>query len=408
MKKWDLVLWGVTGFTGRLCAEYLAEKYGEPQSLRWAVGARNPDKARRILADIGRPDIAVIQADSADLDSLRAMAAQTRAICSVVGPYARYGTPLVEACIAEKTHYCDLTGEVGWMRNTIDRFDDAARQAGVKIVHTCGFDSIPSDLGVHFFQKKALETTGSYAAAISLKVSGAKGGFSGGTWASMSAQIERAQSDRNFARLLANPYALNPDPAFRGPDGPDLRTVRYDPLVGQWIAPFIMAGINTRVVRRSAALLQFAYGPDFRYDEAMCAGSGLGGRLRAWMILLMLGAVASARPGSIAKSVLDRLAPKPGEGPSRKLIESGYFNMRLIGSTPAGQKLEARVSGKRDPGYGATSRMLAECGVCLARDTASLPERCGVLTPATAMGDVLIARLETNADICFDWLGSVS
>lgn len=174
MKKWDLVLWGVTGFTGRLCAEYLAEKYGKPESLRWAVGARNPDKARLTLAKIGRPDIAVIQADSADLDSLRAMAAQTRAVCSVVGPYARYGTPLVEACIAEKTHYCDLTGEVGWMRETIDRFDDAARQAGVKIVHTCGFDSIPSDLGVYFFQKKALETTGSYASAVSLRVSGAR------------------------------------------------------------------------------------------------------------------------------------------------------------------------------------------------------------------------------------------
>lgn len=224
----------------------------------------------------------------------------------------------------------------------------------------------------------------------------------------MSAQLERAQKDRDFARLLANPYSLNPDPAFRGPDGPDLRTVRYDPLVRQWIAPFIMAGINTRVVRRSAALQGFAYGSDFRYDEAMCAGDGLGGRLRAWTILLMLGVVASARPGSLAKRLLDRLAPKPGEGPSRKLIESGYFSMRLIGSTPAGQKLEARVSGKRDPGYGATSRMLAESGVSLALDAAGLPERYGVLTPATAMGDALINRLETNADIRFDWLGPVS
>lgn len=405
MKKWDLVLLGVTGFTGRLCAEYLAEKYGASETLKWAVAARNPDKARQILAAIGRPDIHVITADSMDMASLRAMAAQCRVICTTVGPYSRYGTPLVEACIAEKTHYCDLTGEVGWMRETIDRFNEPATQAGVKIVHTCGFDSIPSDLGVYFFQKNALEKTGSYATTISLRVAGAKGGFSGGTWASMSAQIARAQHDRDFARLLSNPYALNPDPTYRGPDGPDLRAARYDPLIGQWITPFIMAGINTRVVRRSVALQQFPYGEGFTYDEAMSAGRGLRGRLAAWTILLMLGAVASARPGTLAKRLLDRLAPKPGEGPSRKTIESGYFRMRLIGQMSSGQRLEARVSGVRDPGYGATSRMLVESGACLALDAARLPDQYGVLTPAAAMGAALINRLEANAGIKFEWIG---
>lgn len=401
-RPYDLVVWGATGFTGRLVVEYLYQQYGLGGELSWAAAGRDEARLRAILAEVGCPTLPVMVADSFDLDSLMALAAQTRVVCTTVGPYTRYGSLLVQASVAAGAHYCDLSGEVGWMRRMIDEHHAAAQAAGVKIVHSCGFDSIPSDLGVYFLQREALARFGQYAQRVSGRVKAAKGGFSGGTYASMTAQLAIAATDRSFARLLANPYALNPDPAHQGSDPRDLRSVVLDPASGAWIAPFVMAGINTRVVRRSHALAGFPYGPQFTYDEALITGRGWRGKLVGNLMTLGLGLAMTAKPGSFMRRIVDWLMPKPGEGPSRQAIENGFFTLVFYGFTADGRRIETAVKGRRDPGYGATARMLAECAVCLAKDQAGLPPVFGVLTPSIALGDALLQRLPERAQVRFE------
>lgn len=406
-REFDVLVWGATGFTGQLVVEYLCRQYPPSGDLKWAVAGRNEEKLKSTIARIAgdkAAEIPVVIADSGDAQSIAAMVQRTRVVCTTVGPYARYGTPLVEACVAHGTHCCDLTGEVQWMRKTIDQFQTAAEESGAKIVHTCGFDSIPSDMGVWFMQEEMQRQHGVYANRVKFRVGKTRGGASGGTVESMFNMMEEAKEDPSLRELLADPYALNPLNMPRGMDEPDALGAVYDPDLRQWTAPFVMAAINTRVVRRSNALLGYRYGKDFRYDETMLMGDGPGGYMRATAVAGGSLMVMMAAAFSPTRGVLRRLAPSPGEGPDRDTIENGFFEIDLYACHPDDRKknLRGRVTGDQDPGYGATSKMLAESAVCLARD--DLEVGGGVWTPATAMGDKLFSRLTENAGMTFSIL----
>ena len=400
-KKYDVIIWGATGFTGRLVAEYINEQYGVGQSLRWAMAGRNMDKMATVASELGISGVDFIRADSHDRASLDAMCAQTEVICTTVGPYAKYGTELVESCIANGADYCDLTGEVQWMRKMIDDHQEDAKANGVRIVHTCGFDSIPSDMGVYFLQREAMERLGQYCDQVKLRVKAFKGGLSGGTYASLSYVMEQAQEDRSVYKTLTNPYGLNPVGEQTGPDKQDLRSVVKDKDLNVHIGPFIMAGINTKVVRRSNALSAYPYGKDFLYDEAVITGKGLGGKLKGYGMLAGLGVLMAGKPGSMMKKLVDKTQPKPGEGPNKEQRENGFYNIILLGKIDDQVVIKAKVTGDRDPGYGSTSKMLAESAICLALDKDKTPKTSGMLTPSVAMGDILLERLEADAGLTF-------
>jgi len=402
-RDFDLILWGASGFTGRLVAEHLA-RVGAERKLRWAVGGRNPEKLAAMLREIGMPDIPVVLGDSQDPHSMADLARRTRAVCSTVGPYAFYGSELVAACADIGTHYCDLSGEVHWMRRMIDLHEARAVETGARIVHSCGFDSIPSDLGCLFLQRHAIERYGRPCGSVKLFVRKMKGTFSGGTVASMLNALEVAKHSPEDRRIMGNPYALNPAGECKGPDGRDQARPHLDPDADSWTAPFVMAAINTRIVRRSHALLGWPWGHRFRYSESVTTGQGLAGLARATAITAALGgflAVASIGP---ARALMNRMfLPQPGEGPDEAAREAGGFEMLLIGRHPAASQrhLSARVTGRRDPGYGATARMLGEAAVCLALDGDKLPVAGGSWTPASAFGELLIERLAEGADVRF-------
>ena len=402
-REFDVVVYGATGFTGTLVAEYLLRQYGLDGNLKWSIAGRSANKLEAIKASLGETatDLEVIVADSRDPSALAALAARTRVVLTTVGPYALYGSDLVAACVEAGTDYCDLAGEVQWIRRMVDTYHERALQTGARIVHCCGFDSIPMDMGVYFLQQVAKEQFGGYCQSISLFVKATKGTASGGTIASMMNIIEEAKKDRSIARMMANPYALNPEGEREGPDERDQQKVIHDKDTGCWTAPFVMAGVNTRVVRRSHALAGYPYGRDFRYREAVLTGKGVGGWLKGTMMTLALGAlVVGISFGGTRKLLQKFVLPKPGEGPSPELQRSGFFNLMQIGKLEDGRILRTRITGDQDPGYGSTSKMLAEAAICLAKD--DLDARGGVLTPAFAMGDKLLARLRDNAGLTFD------
>lgn len=404
-RDFDVVVWGATGFTGALVAEYLLAQYGTGGSLRWAIAGRNEAKLDELRRELGptAAELPVIVADSFDTDKLAAMAASTRVVITTVGPYAKYGSPLVDACVAAGTHYCDLAGEVQWIRKMIDEHHDAAVESGARIVNCCGFDSVPMDIGAWFLQQEAGRRHDSRCESITMLLKASRGGPSGGTIASMLNIIEEARADRAVARILVDPYGLNPPGEREGPDERDQQGVRFDEVANTWTAPFVMAGINTRVVRRSNALLDYPYGRDFRYREAVMMGKGASGWLKAGSMTAMLGGFVAAAGIGFTRGLLQKFVlPEPGEGPDREQRENGFFDLRQFGELPDGTVIRSRITGDRDPGYGSTSKMLAECGVCLAKD--ELGSGGGVLTPAAAMGDALLARLQTNAGLAFEIL----
>jgi short subunit dehydrogenase-like uncharacterized protein len=401
-REFDVVVWGASGFTGRLVAAHLLAAYGVGGALRWALAGRSEMRLAEVRRGLGTEAAALplILANADDAAGLEALARRTRVVCTTVGPYALYGSTLVAACAAQGTHYCDLTGEVPWMRRMIDAHHDHARQTGARIVHTCGFDSIPSDLGVWFLQREMGRRFGSAADRVKFRLRDARGGFSGGTIASLLNMQDEAERDAEVRAVLADPYGLNPDGERRGLDGPDRALPEFDADFDAWAAPFVMGTINTRVVRRSNALLGHAYGRDFRYDEALLVPFGVWGFPLAATVsagTAVAGVAASIGP---LRRTLSRLLPQPGQGPSRHVRESGYFRIELLGRNAAGEVLRVAVRGDRDPGYGATSRMLGEAAVCLARDPLASPG--GVLTPAVAMGDALLERLPVHAGVTFD------
>jgi short subunit dehydrogenase-like uncharacterized protein len=402
-REFDLVLWGATGFTGRLVAEYLLARHGAGQELRWAISGRSELKLEALRKELGAGAAALplVVGDSDDEGFLSLLAQRTAVVCTTVGPYARYGSKLVAACVAHGTDACDLTGEVQWMRRMIDAHAKEAEATGARIVHTCGFDSIPSDLGVAFVQREMQARHGVTCKRVHGRVAGFSGGMSGGTAASMLEMLEEGARDPSLRRLLADPYALNPEGQRQGPDTADATAPRWDEAFGQWTGPFVMAGINTRVVRRTNALLGNRWGADFRYDEAMLTGAGPTGWLKAAGVSAStVGMMAAGAIGPL-RGLLGRMVPAPGEGPSAAQREAGYWDLRFLGEHPTepDQNLRARVTGDRDPGYGSTAKMLGESAVCLAKDPGSVGG--GFWTPAAALGEPLQRRLETHAGITF-------
>ena len=390
----DIIVFGATGFVGRLLAEYLARR---PEGVRVALAGRSLERLETVRDEIGGAAASwpLIVADSADPASLAAMTARGKVVATTVGPYRAYGSGLVEACVVTGTDYCDLTGEVLFMRDTIDRFHDAAQRAGVRIVHACGFDSIPSDLGVLLLHEAVTSESAGTLERTQLVVVSLKGGLSGGTIGSMKGLVDEVKRTPSLRRIVGDPYALSPD-RKREPslgDEYDLRGVERDRELGMWLGPFVMATANTRVVRRSNALLNWAYGRHFRYREVMSFGSSPTAPLRAGAMSAGLTAFVAGLAFDPSRRVLDRVLPKPGEGPSERTRTTGHFRVDIHTRTSNGAHYVARVAAKGDPGYGATSVMLGESALALAQDRDRLPDRAGVLTPATALGDVLIDRL---------------
>ena len=400
-REFDVIVWGASGFTGKLVAEYLFNKYGSNNDLKWAIAGRDYSKLELVRDEVANRLIPIVIANSDDIQSLNLMIKRTRVICTTVGPYAKYGSKLVSSCVNNQTHYCDLAGEVQWIRKMIDEHHEIAKANGTKIVNSCGFDSIPSDLGVYFIQKQSLEKYNQKAKHIKMRVAGAKGGISGGTYESLSNVSKEAYSDKDIFKVVIDPYGLNPLGELNGLDKYDLRKIIYDKASDSWIGPFVMAAINTKIVRRSNALSGYAYGKDFMYDEATLSGKGLKGKFRAYVSALPLALLMSAKPGSFLKKIIDIILPKPGEGPNKDKRESGFYNLRFYITLEDQSNAFAKVVGDMDPGYGSTSKMLGESAVCLAKDI--LPDSSGVLTPSIAMGDAILDRLQKNAGLSFSF-----
>ena len=395
-KQLDLIIWGATGFTGQLVSEYINKKYSNT-ALKWGIAGRNKEKASVIAERLNIAKDRIFIADCNDLESLIKLTSKTKVICTTVGPYAKLGTNLIEACIKTNTNYCDITGETQWIRKMIDKYHSKAKENKIKIINSCGFDSIPSDMGVFYSQKNLFEKTGKYANIINMRVAGAKGGISGGTYNSLSNVLEEARVDKEVRKTLTNPYGLNPIGKQNGPDKTDLQTVIFDKISNSWIAPFVMAGINTKIVRRSHALIDFKYGSDFSYDEATLSGKGVLGQVKGYLSLIPI-FLATRKKGSFIKNIVDYILPKSGEGPSQKTRISGYYNLRFY-LTQQDKIYLSKVIGDMDPGYGSTSKMITESAVCLVKDCKDLPG--GIYTPAASMGEKLIKRLERNAGLSF-------
>ena len=379
----DIVVFGASGFTGRLVAEYLHQQYPEPD-FSWAMAGRSLEKLAEVRQEMGIPDsIPMLAVDSDDPASLETLVKSARVVITTVGPYQLYGEELVRQCAAHGTDYVDLSGEPAWMHHTIDVYHDAARASGARIVHSCGFDSIPFDLGVLHLQEHAKAVTGACVSRVKSRVRAMNGSFSGGTIASLRATLAAAAEDPGIIATLVNPFALTQ--GFNGPSQPDGNTPRYDEELASWSAPFIMATINSKNIHRSNFLLGHPYGEDFAYDEMLLTGDGDEGKAAAEFV---------AKDNSLAESTL-----QPGEGPSKEEREAGNFEAIFVAANPQGGLLVTSVAGDRDPGYGSTSKMLAEAALCLLKHP-ELGEG-GVLTPAAAMGRTLIDRLEANAGLTF-------
>ena len=398
-KEFDIIIWGATGFTGRLVAEYIFKNYSSGK-LNWAIAGRDKKKLINVRDKIADENIPLIIADSFDEVSLTKMTQRTKVICSTVGPYSKYGSLLVKSCIKTNTHYCDLAGEAQWIRKIVDTYHQEAKNKKIRIVNSCGFDSIPSDIGVYFIYKN-LPDVNIKLDKISMRVSGFKGSLSGGTYASMNNIITEASKDRLIGKILTNPYGLNPEGQRSGPDKRDLNKVKYDEDSKSWIAPFMMAGINTKIVRRSNALSNYSYGKNFTYDESIMTGDGFRGRIRAIISVLPL-IFLSAKPGSLLKRIFNFFTPKPGQGPNKNERENGYYSMRFYIRYNDKSRALVKVTGDRDPGYGSTSKMLAESAICLSKD--SLKDTYGVITPSIAMGDQILDRLQAKAGLTFKFI----
>ena len=380
----DVVIYGASGFTGRLVAEYMSQQYD--RSVNWAMAGRSATKLAAVRDEIGAAkDTPLVVADASDPASVRAMVANARCIITTVGPYQLYGSDLVAACAELGTDYVDLSGEPAWMHEMITKHHDAAVQSGARIVHSCGFDSIPFDLGVYFLEQAALEKFGKPLPRVRGRVRSMNGEFSGGTAASLTATMTALGENPALLAILANPFALAN--GFTGPQQPADNKVYEDELLGQWVAPFIMAAINTKNVHRSNALLGQRYGADFQYDEMMLTGSGEQGKAIADI-------VASSNP------LVGDDVPKPGEGPSKASREAGNYDVLFVGTNNNGDELRVSVTGDLDPGYGSTSKMIAESALCLIHDCPDL--KGGIYTPAPAMGEKLITRLVAHAGMTFN------
>ena len=410
-RPYAVVLYGATSFVGQITAHYLTEFLSNTKDkggadVTWAIAGRDEEKLNELQSKLGST-VDIIIANSDDTDSLDEMTKQTQVIISTVGPYLKYGEPLIKSCATNGTDYVDLTGEAIFIKDMMDKYQDAAKQSGARIVNSCGFDSIPSDLGVYFTQQQAEEKFGSTCDVIHMRVKAAKGGLSGGTIASMATIFEEVGKDNSRRKQVANPYLLNDDK-----DAPNVRQdnvskPEYDNEHKRWLAPFVMASINTRIVHRTNQLLGYEYGRDFKYDEAMWMKDGVKGKLSSYAMSAGLFGFATAMMVKPSRDLLSKhVLPKSGSGPSAEEQANGYFDIRLFGETANKDTINTKVTGDKDPGYGSTSRMLAQAALCLAQDISKEEVGGGFWTPASAMGNHLLARLEEHAGLSFEVVDS--
>lgn len=382
-RPFDIVVYGATGYTGRLVAEFLAHHHAG-SGVKWAMAGRSKAKLAEVRDLIGAPaDTPLIEANSDDPASMKALAEGTRVVLTTVGPYQLYGEPLVKACAEAGTDYADLCGEPGWMREMIDKYDAEAKASGARISFSSGFDSIPFDLGVLMLQKEAVKRFGKPAPRVKGRVRAMQGAASGGTVASLTETMKAAAKNPKLIPILQSPFGLTP--GFEGPSQPMGLVPEYEESEGKWAAPFIMATINTKNVHRTNLLLGHPYGTDFRYDEMMLTSAG------------EIGKKAAHAVGEMLKNPFGAKPPKPGEGPSAEERENGFYDVLFIGEYEDGKTLRYGVKGRYDPGYGSTSRMLAETGIALLDCDAPG----GVATPGALLGEALVQRLQDHAEITF-------
>lgn len=411
--QYDVIVFGASSFVGQILCGYLAKQFGIGGELRWAIAGRSRNKLESVRADL-RPllneltdQLPILIADASDDAALTELCRQTRVVVSTVGPYALYGEPLVKACVAQGTDYCDLTGEAQWIKRMVDRYQAQAEQSGARIVHCCGFDSVPSDMGVWFLQQQANDLHQQAVHDIKMRVKAAKGTFSGGTVASIINVMKEALQNPALRKELANPYSICPaDHGFKQRQR-NLKGAAFDDDFGSWSAPFVMAAINTRVVHRSNALQHKRYGVDFQYDETMLTGKGVTGRLAAYGVVAALGGFLIATALKPTRWILEKyILPKPGEGPSKDAQKNGYYDIRFLGTLANGQQIRVKVTGDQDPGYGSTAKMLGQAAASLALDYHHDDTKCdkegGIWTPASIFDQRYIDRLTKFAGLTFE------
>lgn len=399
-QKYDIIIFGATSFVGQIVTNYIQTFYGDGK-LSWAIAGRSKNKLEKLSKKLSLSGIEIIIADSYDETALKSLCSRTKVIISTVGPYALYGETLIKVCSENGTHYCDLTGEPQWIRRMQDQYENLAKKSGAWIVNCCGFDSIPSDLGVHFLQQKALKKTGQNCNKINMRVLKMKGGASGGTIASIINLLKEASLDSKLREELKNPYSLCP-PSHNFTLFQSNIKVSYDEEYKSWIAPFIMAAINSRVIHRSNALSGNSYGTDFLYQEAVLIGKGTIKKWKAHCVNIGLAMIMAGLIIPPTRWLLQNyILPKPGEGPSIEEQLSGEYELLFTGTTSDGTKVKCRITGDQDPGYGSTAKMLAQSAICLAKDVPKNTKG-GFWTPATIMGDKLTKRLITHAGLDFE------
>ena len=382
-KSIDVVIYGATGFTGKLVVEYMQEKYGKDEGVSWAIAGRSEEKLNAVREDLKvGSNVPQFLVDSNDADSIASMVQQTKCVLTTVGPYQLYGANILQQCVVHGVDYVDLCGEPGWMHEMINEHTEQAKDTGARIVFSCGFDSIPFDLGVYFLQKEVIARHGQPASNVRGRVRAMNGEFSGGTAASLGATMASLKEKPELFEILVNPFALSN--GFTGPEQAQDSKPIYDDKLETWVAPFFMAPINTKNVHRSNALMDHLYGKDFCYNEMWIQGPGEEGKAAAEF-------VGSMNP------LAD--APAPGEGPSKESRENGNYDVLFCADLSDGPSLHASVSGDMDPGYGSTSKMIAESALCLVDDCSELSG--GIYTPAPAMGEKLIRRLQASAGLTF-------
>lgn len=401
---YDITLFGATSFVGQLVAAYLVKVTNEQQRpLRWALAGRSQSKLEALRQSLGEEgaQLPIVLADVNNEAELRDLCAHTRVVISTVGPYALYGEPLVRACAESGTDYCDLTGEAQWIRRMLERYEDKAKESGARIVHCCGFDSIPSDMGMRFLQQQSLKQWGEPAVEVEMRVHSLKGGASGGTVASIVNVVREAASDKAARRALLDPFSLCPQGHGFTAKQPRVKAASWDEHFKAWAAPFIMGAINEAVVRRSHALMPEWYRPEFRYHEALLTGRGFKGRLKANGVVVGLAAFMAGVGLPPTRYLLERFVlPQPGEGPDAEQQAAGGYDLRFYGRTQSGKELRVRVTGEGDPGYASTSRILSQAALCLAED--ELDTTGGFWTPASLLGEALQQRLERQAGLSFE------
>jgi short subunit dehydrogenase-like uncharacterized protein len=403
--KFDIIIFGATSFVGQILTKYMLAQFAVEGELKWAIAGRSQSKLNELKLSLGiaGETLDLIVADAADEDSLHSLCSATRVVISTVGPYALYGEPLVKTCVALGTDYCDLTGEVQWIAKMLERYEDLAKISGARIVNSCGFDSVPSDLGVYFLQQHAKQKFGETCSSIKMRVKKMKGAASGGTVASMTNIFKEVASNPTLRKILANPYAICPPDHGNKSRQNNMNRPQYDNDFNSWVAPFVMAVINTRIVHRSNALFEVSYSPQFEYNEAMLTGKGLIGSGIAAGVGMGLSSFAVAAVIPPTRWAMERfMLPKPGEGPSLDAQEKGFYDLRFYGKTDSGQEIRCKVTGDQDPGYGSTAKMLGQAAACLVQDISKKDVPGGFWTPASIFGTKLITRLENHAGLTFE------